>query len=136
MLPVAVFSPLVTVNNLGLRRFIALHSKCSRRSRILWPSYWSNWEDVQQSKRNSWEPHRMHAIRTASGPLLAYGWSFSSYSGAWCYLNTIFGHYFYAQSHNFPPFVVSLISPQSLKFNLSFKKLEINKRHTYYNYFL
>lgn len=47
------FSPLVAVNNLGLRRFIALHSKCSRRIRVLWPSYWSNWEDVQQSERNS-----------------------------------------------------------------------------------
>lgn len=37
------------VNNLGLRRFIAPHSKRSRRIRLLWPSYWSNWEDVQQS---------------------------------------------------------------------------------------
>lgn len=76
------FSPLVTVNNLGLRRFIALHSKCSRRIRVLWPSYWSNWEDVQQSKRNSWEPHRMHGIRKASGPLLAYGRPFKLFSGA------------------------------------------------------
>ena len=74
------FSPLVTVNNLGLRRFIALHSKCSRRIRVLWPSYWSNWEDVQQSKRHSWEPHRMHGIRKASGPLLAYGRLFKLFS--------------------------------------------------------
>lgn len=77
------FSSLVTVNNLGLRRFIALHSKCSRRIRVLWPSYWSNWEDVQQPKRNSWEPHRMHGIRKASGPLLAYGRQFKLFSGAW-----------------------------------------------------
>lgn len=90
------FSPLVTVNNLGLRRFIALHSKCSRRIRVLWPSYWSNWEDVQQSKRNSWEPHRMHGIRKASGPLLAYGRLFKLFSGAWwwtqSHLKTIFTH--------------------------------------------
>lgn len=66
-------SPLVTVNNLGLRRFIALHSKCSRRIGVLRPSYWSNWEDVQQSKRNSWESHRMHGIRKA---ILAYGGPF------------------------------------------------------------
>lgn len=70
--PAACFSaPLVTVNNLGLRRFIALHSKCSRRIRVLWPSYWSNWEDVQQSKRNSWEPHRMHGIRKGIGALIS-----------------------------------------------------------------
>lgn len=80
------FSPLVTVNNLGLRRFIALHSKCSRRIRVLWPSYWSNWEDVQQSKRNSWEPHRMHGIRKASGPSLAYGRPFMLFSGAWWWI--------------------------------------------------
>lgn len=65
------FSPLVTVNNLGLRRFIALHSKCSRRICVLWPSYWSNWEDVQQSKRNSWEPHRMHGIRKGIRALIS-----------------------------------------------------------------
>lgn len=65
------FSPLVTVNNLGLRRFIALHSKCSRRICVLWPSYWSNWEDVQQSKRNSWEPHRMHGVRKGIRALIS-----------------------------------------------------------------
>lgn len=75
------FRPLVTVNNLGLRRFIALHSKRSRRIRVLWPSYWSNWEDVQQSKRHSWEPHRMHGIRKATGPLLAYDRLFKLFSG-------------------------------------------------------
>lgn len=76
MVAAVVFSPLVTVNNLGRRRFIAPHSKCFRRIRVLWPSYWSNWEDVQQSKRNSWEPHRMHSIRKTSGHLLAYGGPF------------------------------------------------------------
>lgn len=65
-----VFNLSVTVNNLGRRRFIAPLSKCFRRVRVLWPSYWSNWEDVQPSGRNSSEPHRMHAVRKASGALL------------------------------------------------------------------
>lgn len=81
-------APIVTVNNLGLRRFIALHSKCSRRIRLLWPSYWSNWEDVQQSKPNSWESHRMHSIRKASGPLLDYGRPLKLFSGAWWWIQS------------------------------------------------
>lgn len=68
-----VFNLSVTVNNLGRRRFIGLFSKCFRRVRVLWPSYWSNWEDVQQSGRNSSEPHRMHEVRKASGASLDYG---------------------------------------------------------------
>lgn len=63
-----VFNLSVTVNNLGRRRFIALLSKCFRRVGVLWPSYWSNWEDVQQSGRNSSEPHRMHAVERHQGP--------------------------------------------------------------------
>lgn len=73
-----VFNLSVTVNNLGRRRFIAPLSKCFRRGRVLWPSYWSNWEDVQQSGRNSSEPHRMHAVRKASGALLANGRPFKA----------------------------------------------------------
>lgn len=77
-----VFNLSVTVNNLGRRRFIALLSKCFRRIRVLWPSYWSNWEDVRQSGRNSSKPHRMHAVRKASGPWQSYNWPFKLFSVA------------------------------------------------------
>lgn len=85
-----VFSPLVTVNNLGRRRFIAPLSKCFRRIRVLWPSYWSNWEDVQQSKRNSWELHRMHGIRMVSGPFFTYCRPFKLFSLACWWKQTYF----------------------------------------------
>lgn len=77
-----VFNLSVTVNNLGRRRFIALLSKCFRRIRVLWPSYWSNWEDVRQSGRNSSKPHRMHAVRKASGPWQSSNWPFKLFSVA------------------------------------------------------